>query len=131
MPDEHEYKASLRVFSTSLVLAELVAALGEPARGHDIGDPVGRLPDGARRTMSYWSRAGRAERTSPLDEHIAELVAFVEAHRREFDALRGDVEIDIFCGVFTADDAQGGFTLTVDLMRRLAELELEVGFDVY
>ncbi|WP_394615258.1 DUF4279 domain-containing protein [Lentzea sp. JNUCC 0626] len=131
MQERHEYKASLRVFSKSLALAELVAVLGEPAWGYDIGDPVGRLPDGPRRTMSYWSLGSSAERTSPLDEHIAELVAFVEAHRREFGAIRSNVEIDIFCGVFTADDAQGGFTLTTDLMRRLAELDLEVGFDLY
>ncbi|MGI5504360.1 DUF4279 domain-containing protein [Lentzea sp. CA-135723] len=132
MPDErerHEYKASLRVFSESSMLAELVAALGEPDHGYDIGDPVSRRrTDGPRRTMSHWSLSSRAERTSPLDEHVAELVAFVEGRRREFEALGGDV--DIFCGVFTADDAQGGFTFTTDLMRRLAELDLEVTFDL-
>ncbi|MFD4672381.1 DUF4279 domain-containing protein [Lentzea sp. NPDC058450] len=131
MPDareRHEYKASLRVFS-ELVLADLVAALGEPDHGYDIGDPVGRRPDGPRRAVSHWSLHSRTERTRPLDEHVAELVTFVEGHRREFEELKADV--DIFCGVFTADDAQGGFTFTADLMQRLAELGLEVGFDLY
>ena len=132
MPDareQHEYKASLRVFSASLTMADLVAALGGPDHGYDIGDPVGSCTDGPRRTMSHWSLHSRVERTRPLDEHVAELVEFVEGHRRAFEALEADV--DIFCGVFTADDAQGGFTFTADLLRRLAELGLEVGFDLY
>ncbi|MDX8055218.1 DUF4279 domain-containing protein [Lentzea sp. BCCO 10_0798] len=129
---QHEYKASLRVFSESLALPDLVAALGEPTRSYDIGDLVSpRRPDGPRRTSAYWSLGSQAQRTDPLDQHIAELVTFVDAHRREIDALRDKAQIDAFCGVFTGDDTQGGFTLTSGLMRRLGELNLDVGFDLY
>ncbi|GHH60822.1 DUF4279 domain-containing protein [Lentzea cavernae] len=130
--DQHEYKASLRVFSETLTLADLVASLGEPTRSYDVGDPVSpRRPDGPRRAVSHWALRSRAQPTSPLDEHLSELVVFVEAHSREIEALRDKAEIDVFCGVFAGDDAQGGFTLTADLMRRLAALGLDVGFDLY
>ena len=130
--DQHEYKASLRVFSESLALADLVAALGEPTGSYDIGDPVSvRLPDGSRRTRAYWSLSSSAQRTQPLDDHVAELVEFIEAHSRQFDALKDNAEIDIFCGVFTGDGTQGGFTLASDLIRKLAALNLDVSFDLY
>jgi hypothetical protein len=54
--------------------------------------------------------------------------------RRASDALSslGDLcEVDIFCGVFTEEDAQGGFVLDPELSRRLAELGLAVVVDVY
>ena len=38
--------------------------------------------------------------------------------------------MDIFCYWLSAS-GQGGPTLSPDLMRRLAEAELEIGFDVY
>ncbi|WP_170166404.1 DUF4279 domain-containing protein [Lentzea atacamensis] len=120
------------MFSESLTLTELVAVLGEPTRGYDIGDLVSpRRPDGPRRTNAHWSLGSAALRTQPLDEHVAELVTFVEAHSREFDALGDKVQIDVFCGVFTADDSQGGFTLGSDLIRRLSALNLDIGFDLY
>ncbi|MFS8105222.1 DUF4279 domain-containing protein [Lentzea alba] len=130
--EQHEYKASLRVYSEALTLADLVAALGESTDGHDIGDPVSRRrPDGALRAGAQWALTSSAQRTSPLDEHVAELVAFIEARSREIDALGDKVQIDVFCGVFTGDDAQGGFTLEADLMRRLSALNVDVVFDLY
>ncbi|MET9626629.1 DUF4279 domain-containing protein [Lentzea sp. NPDC006480] len=130
--EQHEYTASLRVFSERLTFADLVAVLGEPTEGYDIGDPVSqRRPDGPRRKWAHWRLGSTAPRTQPLDEHIAELVTFAEAHSRGFDALGDKVLTDVFCGVFTADDSQGGFTLEADLIRRLGALNLVVGFDLY
>lgn len=129
--EQHEYKASLRVFSDSLPLADLVAALGDPTESYDVGDQVSPRNPAGRRTNAYWSLTSRAQRTRPLDEHIAELVTFAEARNRELEALGDKVQIDVFCGVFAGDDAQGGFTLGADLMRRLNALHLDVSFDLY
>lgn len=130
--EQHEYTASLRVFSESLALADLVAALGEPSRSYDIGDPVSpRRPDGPRRTVSYWCLRSQAPRTSPLDEHIAEPVTFVDAHSHELHVLRDKTQVDVFCGVFTGDGTQGGFTLGADLMCLLGDLNLDVSFDLH
>ena len=63
--------------------------------------------------------------------HIAELVAFAEANREALETLRPECEIDIFCGVFSGDGAQGGFTFAPALSKRLSDLQLAVAFDVY
>jgi hypothetical protein len=67
----------------------------------------------------------------PLDEHIDELVVFAEIHRDALDSLRADCSIDIFCGVFSGEGAQGGFALEPSLTRRLSDLQLAVEFDLY
>jgi hypothetical protein len=132
--DLHEYEASLRVVSDKLRLAELTAVLGEPTDGTDKGDPVSRSrPEGPKRPRTRWGFTSHAARTQPLDEHIEEIVAYVEAHREAFDSVRPQVRMDIFCGIFSADGSltMGGFTLAPDLLRRLVDLGLPVRIEVY
>src|SRR6266576_497253 len=105
----HEYTASLRIFSKNKSLAELIAVLGDPSDGHDVGDAISsRLPERTREE-ARWGLKSTVERTSPLDEHIDELVTFAEDRRDLLARLRADCEIDIFCGVFTSDNINGGF----------------------
>jgi hypothetical protein len=131
-PERHEYTAALRVYSERLKFAQLEARLGKPSTGHDIGDPVSlQRPDGPKRRDAQWSLTSSIERGHPLDEHIDELVVFAEIHRDALDSLRADCSIDIFCGVFSGEDAQGGFALEPSLTRRLSDLQLTVEFDVY
>jgi hypothetical protein len=128
----HEYSARLRVTSETLLLPDLVARLGEPSHGFSIGDRVSRrLPESTRRRHTLWGLKSTAGRDRPLEEHIAELATFLEKHREALAAMPSDVEVDIFCGVFSGDDAQGGFELDEQLLRRLAALEVAVVFDVY
>jgi hypothetical protein len=59
-------------------------------------------------------------------------VAFAESRRSELEALRPSCRsIDTFCGVFADPDAQGGWVFQIDLVRRLADLQLPVLFDLY
>jgi hypothetical protein len=125
---EHRYKASLRVFSQSLNAAELVQALGEPTVSRAAGDPVRQR--GPKRGQSLWRLESKLHENTPLDQHIAALLDAIDAHREGFDAIRQYCEIDIFCGIFSGG-GQGGFTLEPDLIRRVAELGLAVGFDIY
>ena len=128
----HEYTATLRVFSKRLKLVELEAQLGKPTEGHEIGDPVSRQrPDGSRHQQAYWGLKSSIERTVRLDEHIDELLAFAEGHRDALDSVRASCSIDIFCGVFTGETGQGGFTFEPAISQRLGDLQLPVGFDVY
>jgi hypothetical protein len=130
MADRHRYTASLRVVSTELRLGELIAVLGEPTRGHEIGDPVSSRTS-TKREHSTWTLDADLDRERPLDEHIDPLVAFAEVHRVQLADIRPRCElIDIFCGVF-ANDAQGGWELSPALMQRLASLDLAVTFDLY
>jgi hypothetical protein len=131
-PTRHEYTASLRVWSETLGLAELTDQLGEPSKGHDVGDPISsRRPDSGRRKHAMWMLESGLDRTRPLDEHIEALLEAVEAQSEAFEAIREKSRIDVFCGPFSGDGAQGGFTLEPQLSARLAALSLPVGFDVY
>ena len=58
-------------------------------------------------------------------------MTFAETHRLALDSLRADCRIDIFCGLFSGDDAQGGFTIEPSLSQRLSDLQLAVAVDVY
>jgi hypothetical protein len=129
--ESHEYKASLRVLSDTVTLAELRTRLGEPTNGYDIGDPVSTALGAPQRQAACWLLESGLDRTRPLDEHIAALIAIVEERREAFDSLRDRCEIDIFCGVFSGKDAQGGFGLDPTLTGRLSNLGLPVEFDIY
>ncbi len=131
-PKRHEYTASLRVWSTTLRLDELTDRLGPPSKGHDVGDLISSTrPDSGRRKHSMWMLESGVDRARPLDEHIEALVVAAEARTQALDAIRDKCSIDIFCGLFSGDDAQGGFTIDPKLSGRLAALSLPVGFDVY
>jgi hypothetical protein len=127
---EHEYKAALRVISETVRLSELRSMLGEPTHSHDLGDPVGRA--GTVRKHAHWGLESQIARTRPLDEHVELMVAFAESRRDELEALRPRCRsIDIFCGVFADPDAQGGWVFQIELVRRLADLQLPVIVDLY
>jgi hypothetical protein len=70
MADRHTYTASLRVLSTELRFSELAAALGDPTRGHDIGDPVSSRTD-AKRRHSHWNLVADVDRERPLHERLS------------------------------------------------------------
>ena len=130
--EPHEYQASLIVISETISLADLIAALGKPSDGYDRGDPVSlRNPDGPKRQRAYWGLESEGGHARPLEDQIGDLVTFAEQHQEAFVALMPSVERRIFCGVFSGNDAQGGFTLEPSLLRRLADLDLEVVFDLY
>jgi hypothetical protein len=78
-----------------------------------------------------WLLESTLDRARPLDQHIEEIAAFVEAHQQAVDSLRDQCVIDIFCGLFSGDGAQGGFTIEPALSGRLADLRLPVGIDIY
>jgi hypothetical protein len=128
---EHEYEASLRVFSTTRSLADLVVFLGDPSDGHDVGDPVSARLPGQVRTQSRWALESTVGKTRRLEEHVEELVRFVERHAAAFERLRPSCGIDLFCAVFGSDNINGGFVLEPELSGRLHELQLPLIVEVY
>ena len=130
--EPHEYQASLIVIGEAISLADLIAVLGSPSDSYDRGDSVSlRNPDGPKRQRAYWSLESEGGRARPLEDQIDDLVTFAEQRQEAFAAFMPRVERRIFCGVFSGNDAQGGFTLEPALLRRLADLKLEVVFDLY
>jgi len=127
----HRYDAKLRVFSRTLRLAELSQALGDPSRGHDVGDPVTRRhADAPKRKEALWLRESGLNEAAPLDQQIAALLDFIDAHHDAFQAIRPQCNIDIFSGI-SSGGGQGGFALEPEVSRRLADAGLAVVFDIY
>jgi hypothetical protein len=132
--EPHTYTATIGVFSESMSLAELTTALGPPTHGHDLGQPRSRrLPDGPKKRNSGWflEAACGDDELRGLSDQITELVIFLEAHVDQFVKLGERVTRDIWCGVYSGQDAQGGFNLEPALLRRLGDLDLPVIFDLY
>jgi Domain of unknown function (DUF4279) len=129
--EHHRYKASLRVCSRTLTVADLSRVLGEPTKSHEAGEPVTqRHPDAPTRDQALWLRESGLDEATPLDQHITALLHYLDGHRQAFDAIRDQCEADIFCGIF-ARGAQGGFTLEPHITQRLATARLPVSFDIY
>jgi len=130
--DTHKYEADLRITSPTITARDLTGRFGEPTSSYEIGDPVSlHLLNSPLRKLAVWTLGSGVDSGRTLDLHIPVLLDFVESRQVDFDAVRSDCFIDIFCAIFTGDDAQGGFPLEPALSRRLAELELTVTFDVY
>ncbi len=124
------YDASLRVFSETLLEADLVVALGTPTKSYDVGSLVSPRSQ-TRRKHSGWILDSSGHMTvQPLDEQIEELVQFAEAHSEMFDQLRPTCHADLFCGVGQRT-INAGFQLRPDLTRRIAALELTITVHVY
>lgn len=127
----HEYSASLRVFSDTRPLSDLVARLGSSSGGYEIGDPVSSRLLGRTHGQSMWRLESSVDRLHRLEEHIEELVGFVEKHQDRFVDLRADCHVDIFCGVFSGSTINGGFVLEPSLAGRLNVFRLPVVVEVY
>jgi hypothetical protein len=127
----HAYRASLRVWSTTLTLARLTAVLGEPANGYDRGERISlRMPPERRRPRTLWTHIPEGGTTADLSDLVERLVAFMERRRAAFALLAPDIERDIFCGVFSGT-TQGGWSFEPALIRRLAALDVPIVFDLY
>jgi hypothetical protein len=90
-----------------------------------------------RKVDGKQSKAGESkwiyESKSPspsIEDHISGLLTLLEEHRSSFELLPRDCEIDIWCTISTSKEFSG-FGLSRDLLRRAAELRLQLVFGIY
>ena len=124
------YDASLRVFSETLLEADLVVALGTPTKSYNVGSLVSPRSQTQRKHSGWILHSTGHTTNQPLDDQIDELVQFAEAHSEVLDSLRPTCDMDLFCGV-AQRTINAGFHLRPDLTRRIAALELAITVDVY
>lgn len=122
-----ETKATLRIFSGMRTLAELVGALGPPSRGFSKGDFSG--PGRRPREQTFWAWESKSPQTAPLESHLEEVLAFILSIG-EFERIRKDCEIDVFCMLSTTN-GQGGAPISHHLMAKMAALKLNLVLDIY
>jgi hypothetical protein len=99
--------------------------VGEPRR-----TPTGTLIGGIR-DNTRWSHRLENNGSIDLTEALAANISFLEGHRdflESFVATGG--EIEYYIGWFTIE-ASSGQTLPRELVRRIADLKIDLGFDIY
>jgi hypothetical protein len=124
--------AALRVRSAILQPAEITERLGiSPSDSVSKDQPISSRPGSALRGISTWLLKSSRPAEEDLDAHIVDLLDVVLPHRERFLALREQCDVDIFCGYFCSSDSQGSIIFDRSLLTRLAEMDVDVIFDVY
>jgi hypothetical protein len=125
-----EYGAAIALTTDVHSMREVAALLGEASFGHDRDDPLNpRKPHGDKYGTTSWFLRSSCAATEPLVSHIEELTGFIETHRAAIDSLGAPGLSLMMCDV-SSHDVRGRFDLSAGLLRRLADLGIQVDFSV-
>jgi hypothetical protein len=121
---------SLRLFGDDLDPDQISVSLGcEPTAARRKGDII---PDKRYHRVAPTGSWLLQDPVSSLaiQEQVGRLLDRVTGDLAVWRDLKRRFRVDLFCGLFL-EDWNRGFSLSPDLMRRLADRGLEVGFDIY
>ena len=124
--------ATLRAFSPSVPAERVTKLLDiEPTNTHAVGDPIGAGGRGARKQHGWFLSTEERVSSSDTRQHIDWLLDRLEPAREGHAQLVGEgVVFDLF-SYWESAKGHGGPMLEPSQMRRLAELGLVCGWDVY
>lgn len=121
---------ALRFFGEDLDPAELSQRLGaEPTVCHRKGDSIPNIQQETSRTGS-WLLAGERQSKSSLEAQINSLLDRLTDDLDVWRDLTGRYKADLFCGLWS-EAWNRGVALSPQLVARIAERGLSIGFDVY
>ncbi len=122
--------ATLRITHHTAAAAEVTERLGlAPTDTHDRGGP--RLRNLPPWQHMLWSLSSGPTDTRPLAAHLEALLDLVEPVAKAIHGLASDgFTMDWFC-FLDVEGWQGGETLDPALLRRLAELPIDLSLDIY
>jgi hypothetical protein len=124
---------SLRVFGDDLDPDEVSRLLGcQPTKCQVKGEVIVGRHSGLRREArtGSWILESDDERSMRLDEQIVNLLARVTRDLAAWEELTERYKADLFCGLFLEEENRA-CRLSAEVMRRLAERGLSIGFDIY
>lgn len=122
--------ATLRIIGKALnpndVTLKLQLTPSETKRAGDPRGQAGQWPHG------YWELSSKEQvHSADLADHIAWLVAIIESSSPGLRQLQLEGLIaDIFC-FWETSSSQGGITINADISRRIGQLNLPLGIDIY
>jgi hypothetical protein len=134
--NHYGYAISLRVTHPSLDPSEITSALQlTPSRTWRAGEPR-TTPKGAPlkgvNSKTFWTRrfVEGEFRDKKLPAAVVEIVDQLLPHRAFFQRIRSEGgTVEFFVGWFF--NRQSGGTFDCDLMARMADLKIDLSFDVY
>ena len=124
---------SLRVFGDDLDPDEVSRLLGcQPTKCHVKGEVIVGQNAGLRREArtGSWLLNSDDERSVSLDAQIVNLLARVAGDLAAWEELTEKYKADLFCGLFL-EEGNRACRLSAEVLRRLAERRLSIGFDIY
>lgn len=127
----NDTRASLRIYSILTSAAQITEILGTaPDSSYEKGDLVSaRGPKPIYRKGSMWIRKSVLERTRSLDEHLLELMGFLEEKKDLLSSL-SDCQMDVHCGAFS-DNERICLFLGQKAIKALARHPVDILIDAY
>jgi hypothetical protein len=128
----HEYTVELRIHGTDLVPATITQELTlEPCLVREVGEFRG---GGTVWDKALWAYsgfpAGHSKYWSSLEDGLKFILDRMEPFQIQIDNYKQKYELVWWCGHFQSS-FDGGPTLSVQLMRRLADLGVDLYIDNY
>lgn len=121
-----ECKATLRVKSDVLSLADICVSLGKPASGFSKGQEYGKAK--RLRKHTQWSFVVGEQENLSMQQCLLKICDFWERH--DIRSIVDKIHIDVFC-MLSSDNGQGSFSLEPTVLQRLLNTGLIVTFDFY
>lgn len=129
----HAVSVGLRVFGDDLLPDEITKLLGSnPTFAHKKGDVI--LNAGQQRiaTTGSWLLTRKRVANGDLEQEIKAILDLLTDDHQVWAELTSRFQVDLFCGVFfEAENSNGGFSLSPDVTKALAERNLRISFDLY
>ena len=123
-------RATFRVWSDTMSPEAIAGALGiEPTELHRKGEPVSKRTAAVRKEHCIRIKSSLPT-SEPLQRHLESLCDLIEPLGPKLAAIADRCECDIFCG-FSSGNGQGGFSLSPQLLNRLAALKIKLVVDLY
>lgn len=133
MPTTREH-ATLRIWprergsGTAAAVSEVLGLT--PSKSHEAGEPRSQR-DSRPWANAMWSLHSALPWTQPLSAHLSQLCDAVDAKHEALERLAEDgYSMDFFCFV-EVENGNGGVLLEPNVLRRLAQLPVEVDLDIY
>jgi hypothetical protein len=133
------FSVSFRVIGSTLEPSKLTVLFEmDPDIEHKKGDPrTGKAKNG--KTKHYtpfdtglWSIESKLEKHVSIQEHIVNLLERIEPKKDVIEKLRNTgFKMDFYCGYFFSITSQAGISLTNDILKRISELGIDFGVDLY
>jgi len=130
MAEDKWFRASVAVWGKTLQPDAISAALGiKPTRARILGE-ARSAGSQLHWKDSLWMLESPLSETCDPVEHLTWLLELLEPKASILKDIAGEYRVELFCG-FASENGQGGFTLSVELLGRLAHLGIPVTLDLY
>ena len=124
--------ASLCIYSKEINAQDISKILkASPSYSRELGVPVsGRNIHSMLTEEACWFLDSVLMESDPLEEHIKSLLSFIEQHSESFQTLKKDCLIEIRCA-FSSENGQGGFVMDSCLIKKLADISVDLVVMLY